>query len=88
MQSMSVLVSGGSGLVGSAVVAALVARGHRPRVLLRSGPPPAGTDPYRVTDLCDAEAWRSAIDGVDAVVHAAGAMTQDPATLEWVNVRA
>ena len=81
------LVSGASGLVGSAAVAALAARGHRVRALVRNGAPGPGVDEVVVGDVADQGAWTRALAGIDAVVHAAGAMTQDPATLHAVNER-
>lgn len=84
---MYVLVSGASGLVGSAAVAALTARGHRVRTFLRQGSPAQGGEDVVVGDVADEIAWTRALVGVDAVVHAAGAMTQDRPTLRAVNER-
>jgi dTDP-L-rhamnose 4-epimerase len=64
------LVTGGSGFVGSHVVDQLVARGERVRVLdLR----PAHRDDVEcvIGDVRDAETVRRALDGVDAVCHQA-----------------
>jgi len=65
---MDVLVVGGTGAAGRATVVALTARGHRVRVLSRSG----GTDVpgavgYR-GDLTVGAGLAEAVDGVDAVV--------------------
>lgn len=66
-----IVVSGGSGYIGSALVKHLVARGDQVTVLTRGaardGNPRSVTwDPYAVGD------WARALDGVDAVVHLAG----------------
>ncbi|MBW2268087.1 MAG: NAD-dependent epimerase/dehydratase family protein [Deltaproteobacteria bacterium] len=76
---MRVLVTGGTGFVGSHTVAALVAAGHEPHLLVR--------DPGKLENLCskhdlprceytrgdmtDAHAVRRALEGCDGVVHAA-----------------
>jgi len=74
---MTVVVTGGSGLVGSHVIADLVAAGERVRAIAR---PPArdavlrlGAEPV-VGDVTDPAVWRAALDvpgGVRGVVHAA-----------------
>lgn len=76
---MKVLVTGATGYVGSHTAAALTERGHRVRVLARTParvPPtlaPFGIDPEVAEgDVTDARAVSAAVDGCDAVVHAAG----------------
>jgi uncharacterized protein len=66
-----IVVSGGTGYIGSALVKHLVARGDAVTVLTRGatheGNPQSVTwDPYQIGD------WAKALDGVDAVVHLAG----------------
>jgi uncharacterized protein len=66
-----IIVSGGSGYIGSALVRHLVARGDEVTVLTRGAskqgnPSRVSWDPYVVGD------WASALDGADAVVHLAG----------------
>src|SRR5438105_13902981 len=72
---MSVLVTGASGLVGSHVVEALVARGEPVRALVRPASRAAvlrlGADAV-VGDVTDPAAWRAAARGVRGIVHAAG----------------
>lgn len=77
---MEILVTGGAGFIGSAVVRALVAAGHGVRVLdaLLPAVHPSGRAPdlpagvaFRHGDVRDAEAVRRALAGVDAVCHQA-----------------
>lgn len=68
-----VLVTGGTGTLGRRLVGLLEDRGHRVRVMSR-GSPPDGLPPEREwarADLATGEGVRGAVDGVDAVVHAA-----------------
>ncbi|MBI1966915.1 MAG: NAD-dependent epimerase/dehydratase family protein [Gemmatimonadetes bacterium] len=88
---MTVLVTGGSGLVGSHIIEALRSRGMSVRALVRA--------PGRRTvealgaeavigDVTDPEAWRRAAGGVRAIVHAAALVAQHVPydTFEAVNV--
>lgn len=90
---MTVLVTGGSGLVGSHVIEALRARGIAVRALTRHPAAPAvralGAE-VTTGDVTDAAAWqRVAEGGLEAIVHAA-AIVQRPHTpladYEAVNV--
>ena len=88
---MTVLVTGGSGLVGSHVIAALRATGRSVRALVREHSAPAvaalGAEPV-VGDVTDGDIWPRAADGVRGIVHAA-ALVQSRAPLseyERVNV--
>jgi uncharacterized protein len=66
-----IVVSGGTGYIGSALVARLVARGDEVIVLTR-GEGRAG-NPRRVSwDPYELGAWAEAFDGADAVAHLAG----------------
>ncbi len=70
---MNLLVTGSSGLVGSALVSFLEAAGHRLTRLVRSQPRPV--PPRRDEVFWDPDAGRldsSALEGLDAVVHLAG----------------
>jgi dTDP-L-rhamnose 4-epimerase len=78
-----VLVTGGAGFIGSHLVDRLLSSGYRVRVLdslLPQVHPRAvasDLDPraeLRVADICNGEAVRSALDGIDIVVHLAAAV--------------
>ncbi len=69
---MRVLVTGGSGFVGSHVVDALVDAGHGVLVLDRATPPhPNAGAEYRLADVRHRASWDGPLDGVDAVCHQA-----------------
>jgi dTDP-L-rhamnose 4-epimerase len=80
---MIVLVTGGAGFIGSFVVDRLLAAGHTVRILDNldpqvhpEGPPAylAGGAELLVGDVRDRAMLRRALDGVEAVVHAAAAV--------------
>lgn len=72
---MNVLVTGGAGFIGSHVAAALVAAGHRTRIIddlsvgFRTNVP-AGAE-LMEADVADADAVSKAVDGVEIVFHLA-----------------
>jgi len=73
---MKVLVSGGGGFLGRAVVDRLLERGHEVRAIVRpSSPRPSWPDTVEVfrADLRVQEDLVSAFDGIDAVLHLAAA---------------
>ena len=96
---MKVLVTGGTGFVGSHTVKAVIDAGHEPRLLVRSaGRLAPALEPLGVRDVqhvvgdaTDADAVRRAMDGCDAVVHAAAIFSYDVReahAMQRVNARA
>jgi NADH dehydrogenase len=90
---MHILVTGGTGVVGQATLRALVACGHRVRLLSRHARRDAKAWPDSVEpmegDVADAASLRGAADGCDAVLHLVGIVREsDPdLTFERVNVQ-
>ena len=90
---MSTLVTGGSGVVGRALVSQLVASGRAVRALVRSDPAAAtvtnlGAVPVR-GDILDYGSLIRSMQGCDVVYHVAGSNEMclaDPSTLFRVNV--
>src|SRR5437879_13216479 len=76
---MRVLLTGGTGYVGSHAAAALVRSGHEVRLLVRSpdrvatslGPLGVSVPDVAVGDITDVGSIDAALAGCDAVVHAA-----------------
>ena len=96
---MKVLVTGGTGFVGSHSVQAIVDAGHEVRLLVRSsGRVAAALEPLGVRDVehvvgdaVDVESVRRAMDGCDAVLHAAAVFSydaRDAREMQRVNARA
>src|SRR5215208_5935315 len=96
---MKVLVTGGTGFVGSHSVKALADAGHDLRLLVRSPDRLApALEPLGVRDVehvvgdaTDPESVRRAIDGCNAVVHAAAIFSydaRDARAMQRVNARA
>lgn len=91
--SPTVAVTGGSGVVGQAVIRHLVAAGYEPRALSRTAASDAvlaglGAVPVR-GDVLDPGSLASALAGAEIVFHVAGRNEMcpaDPALLERVNV--
>jgi nucleoside-diphosphate-sugar epimerase len=95
---MLVLVTGGTGYVGSHSIAALVGAGHRVRVLARSPEripaalTPLGVDDVEtaIGDVTNGAAVERALEGCDAVLHAASVFSLDARRadeMRAVNVR-
>lgn len=77
---MRVLVTGGTGFLGGALVPLLAEAGHALRLLGRSPAPEAAALGAEVVQapLQDREAVRRAVQGVEAVYHLAGQVSFDP----------
>lgn len=77
--SRTIAVLGGSGFVGRALVARLLARGDRVRVLSRSAEAatriPAGGEPL-IGDVFDVDFLSNAFDGADAVINLVGILNE------------
>jgi farnesol dehydrogenase len=85
---MRVLVTGGTGYLGTAIVRALAHAGHRPVVFARRARAASGGDAID-GDVRDTRAVTAAAAGVDAICHAAALVAQwrrDPSEFDAVNV--
>lgn len=72
---MKILVTGGTGFIGSALVPRLVAAGHVPRLLLRRELTPPAPAPVETVlgDVADPGSLTAAAFGADAIIHLAAA---------------
>ena len=86
-----VLLTGGTGFIGTALVPRLVQAGYVPRLLVRRAPSSVPPPPTEVTvgDVTDVETLRLALKDVPTVIHMAAATSAgrlDPAVAYRVNV--
>ena len=79
---MRVLISGSTGLIGTALVTALEGAGHQPVRLVRSADP--GDHPSVRWDPATESIDDGALDDIDAVVHLAG---ESIATSRWTDAQ-
>lgn len=75
--TIPILVTGGTGTLGSRVVSRLRERGRDVRVLSRHGHDPAPGVEYMVADLATGEGLDRAVVGVETVIHLAGSSKGD-----------
>jgi len=88
-----VLVTGGTGFIGSALVPRMVQAGYVPRLLVRRSPAPIPPPPVEVVvgDVTDVDTVRAALADATAVIHMAAATSVgrlDPAIAYRVNLGA
>lgn len=89
---MNVLVTGGTGVVGTACIPALLRAGHRVRLLSRHADEDVKSFPEGVeavaADVADPESLKSAVHGCECVLHIAGVAEEEAPeiTFERVNV--
>jgi nucleoside-diphosphate-sugar epimerase len=83
---MRVLVLGGTGSIGSAIVTALTGRGHAVVALARSANSAARLEAMGAEalagDIRAPDAWLPVVDRVDGVIHAAADFGSDMATID------
>lgn len=83
---MRVFVLGGTGVIGSAVVRELVARGHELFALARSRKSAAKLGKCAATpiagDIASPERWATSLPQIDAVIHAACDFNSDMAAVD------
>jgi len=92
---MQLAIFGGNGFIGRRVCRRAVEAGHDVTSIARSGPPApehrgewAEAVHWRAADVFAPQEWRHALDGVDAVVHSIGVISESPSegvTFERVN---
>ena len=87
---MNVLVTGGTGYLGQAIVRALAMQGHSPTVFARRATASPDLPGACLNgDVRDHAAVRAAVRGMDAVIHTAALVSvwrKDPADFDRVNV--
>jgi UDP-glucose 4-epimerase len=69
-----ILVTGASGFVGRAVIAALAKDGHAVRAAVRRSPPafPGNVEVVQYGDLAEPVDWPPLLAGIDVIIHLAG----------------
>jgi NADH dehydrogenase len=89
---MKILLTGGTGVIGTSAVAELHRAGHAIRVLTRHAERdriwwPGGVEAW-TGDISDADSIRGSGDGCDAVIHVAGIIKEEPpaVTFQSVNI--
>ncbi|OCK62430.1 SDR family oxidoreductase [Bradyrhizobium sp. LMTR 3] len=75
---MKIAVVGGTGLIGSAIVAHLFSRGHSVVSMSRSDHSSSGTHRVDISEAKSPAYWLPHLDGVEAVVNCAGVLQDSP----------
>src|SRR3954462_3528339 len=76
---MKIALIGGTGLIGSAIVAHLSSRGHAVISMSRSaGPASSGANKVDISAATTPSYWLPHLDGIDAVVNCAGVLQDSP----------
>lgn len=88
--TLSVLVTGGTGVVGQAAVTELVNRGHNVRVLSRNAVEDAAQWGDRVepwpASISEPERLRGSADGQDVILHVAGIVAESPPDVTFASI--
>jgi NAD+-dependent farnesol dehydrogenase len=86
---MNVLITGGTGYLGQAIVRSLVKHGHEPIVFARHATTSGLAGRLVDGDVRDRDAVRRVVEGADAIIHAAALVSlwqPDRASFDEVNV--
>lgn len=84
--SLKIAVTGGTGFVGSRLLAALKEGGHRVQALTRRPQSDEGGISWIAGSLEDSGSLSRLAEGADALIHVAGTINGDPAAFEVGNV--
>jgi len=80
----TILITGGTGLIGSALTDMLISEGYKVIVLTRKPKPPVGNVRYALWDIDKQTIDQTAIEEADHIIHLAGANVADK---RWTNRR-
>ena len=83
---MRLAITGGTGFVGSHLVDAALAAGHRVNALTRRDQAPREGVEWISGDLSSRDSLEALVDGVDAIIHVAGTINANAAGFELGNV--
>jgi uncharacterized protein YbjT (DUF2867 family) len=68
---LNILVTGGTGRLGTVLVSLAAAQGHQVRIASRKPCPSGARNEWATVDLVTGAGVRAAVSGIDAVIHAA-----------------